>query len=54
MKKLCLIIGVTAFGWIGWWIVNAKIGFITAYVLSIFAGMVGVYVGLRIYRDYLS
>ena len=53
MKKLCLIIGVTAFGWIGWWI-GAKIGFITAYVLSIFAGMVGVYVGLRIYRDYLS
>jgi hypothetical protein len=53
MKKLCIIIGITVFGWIGWWI-GAKIGFTTAYVLSILASMAGVYVGWRVYRDYLT
>ncbi len=53
MKKLCIIIGITVFGWIGWWI-GAKIGFMTAYMVSILGSMLGVYVGLRIYRDYLS
>jgi len=53
MKKLCIILGMTVFGWIGWWI-GAKIGFMTAYVLSIVAGMAGVYVGWRIYRGYLE
>ena len=33
---------------------GAKIGFMTAYMLSILGSMVGVYIGLRIYRDYLS
>jgi len=53
MKKLCIIIGIIVFGWIGWWI-GAKIGFVTAYVLSTLGSMAGVYVGWRIYRDYLG
>jgi hypothetical protein len=53
MKKLCIILGMTVFGWIGWWI-GAKIGFMTAYILSTLASMAGVYVGWRIYRDYLA
>jgi hypothetical protein len=53
MKKLCIIVGIIVFGWIGWWI-GAKIGFATAYILSTLASMVGVYVGWRVYRDYLS
>jgi hypothetical protein len=53
MKKLCIIVGIIVFGWIGWWI-GAKIGFTTAYILSTLASMAGVYAGWRIYRDYLS
>jgi hypothetical protein len=53
MKKLCIIIGIIVFGWIGWWI-GAKIGVMTAYVLSALGSMAGVYVGWRIYRDYLG
>jgi hypothetical protein len=53
MKKLCIIIGIVVFGWIGWWI-GAKIGFMTAYAVSTLGSMAGVYVGWRIYRDYLG
>jgi hypothetical protein len=52
MKKLCIFLGMIVFGWIGWWI-GAKIGLTTAYVLSTLASMAGVYIGWRIYRDYL-
>lgn len=52
MKKLCIILSMTVFGWIGWWI-GAKIGFTTAYILSSLASIVGIYIGWRIYRDYL-
>jgi hypothetical protein len=53
MKKFCIILGMTVFGWIGWWF-GVKIGFTTAYVLSTLAGMAGIYVGWRVCRDYLS
>jgi hypothetical protein len=53
MKKLCIIIGIIVIGWIGWGI-GAKIGFMTVSVLSTLGSMAGVYVGLRIYRDYLA
>jgi hypothetical protein len=53
MKKLCIIVGIIVFGWIGWWI-GAKIGFITGYVVSTLASMLEVYVGWRVYRDYLT
>jgi hypothetical protein len=53
MKRICIILGIVVFGWIGWWI-GAKIGFMTAYVLSTLGSMAGVYVGWRIYRDYLG
>ncbi len=51
MKKLCIFLGMTVFGWLGWW-AGAKIGLVTAYVLSGIASMVGVYAGWRINRDY--
>lgn len=53
MKRICIILGIVVFGWIGWWI-GAKVGFMTAYVLSTLGSMAGVYVGWRIYRDYLG
>jgi hypothetical protein len=41
------------FGWIGWWI-GGKFGFTTALIVSTLASFVGVYVGWRINRYYLS
>jgi len=53
MNKLCIFVGMTVLGWIGWWIGN-RIGFMTGFVLSCIGSLAGVYVGWRIYRDYLS
>jgi hypothetical protein len=53
MNKLLIFLGMTVFGWIGWWI-GDKFGFMTAFILSGLASMVGVYVGWRINRDYFE
>jgi hypothetical protein len=53
MNKLCIFIGMTVLGWIGWWI-GDTIGIMTAFVLSTIGSLVGVYVGWRINRDYLG
>jgi len=53
MNKLCIFIGMTIFGWLGWWL-GEQFGFTTAFILSGLGSMVGVYVGWRINRDYLS
>lgn len=52
MRKLCIFIGMTVLGWIGWWL-GAKVGFVTGFALSGIGSMAGVYVGWRIHRDYL-
>jgi hypothetical protein len=51
MKKLLIMIGVTVFGTIGWWL-GDFIGTMTAYLLSAAGSMFGVYVAWRIHRDY--
>jgi len=54
MNRLCIFIGMVVFGWIGWWI-GSKLGdFMTAYWISSLGSIVGVYVGWRTNRDYLS
>ena len=53
MQRLCMFIGMTVLGWIGWWI-GAKLGLTTGFVLSGIGTVAGVYVGWRINRDYLS
>lgn len=53
MNKLCIFVAMTLLGWVGWWI-GSYIGFMTAYIVSGVGSMLGVYVGWRIHRDYLS
>jgi hypothetical protein len=53
MNKFCIFVGMTVFGLIRWWI-GDRIGFMTGFVLSGIGSIVGVYVGWRINRDYLS
>lgn len=54
MSRLCIFIGMTIFGWAGWWLGNHFFGLTTGFVLSWIGSIVGVYVGWRINRDYLS
>jgi hypothetical protein len=53
MNKLCIFIGMTVLGWIGWWI-GARFGFMTGIVVSGIGNIVGVYVGWRINHDYFE
>jgi len=53
MNKLCIFMGMTVFGWIGWW-VGGQFGFLTAFIVSGIGSMAGVYIGWRINRDYLG
>jgi len=51
MNKLCIFIGMSALGWVGWWI-GSLMGDMTGYVLSSLGSLLGVYVGWRINRDF--
>ena len=53
MNRLCIFIGVTVLGWVGWSI-GARVGFMTAYILGGIGSIVGVDVGWRINRGFLS
>jgi len=53
MNKLCIFIGMSALGWVGWWL-GEKIGIMTAFVVSGIASMAGAYAGWRINRDYFQ
>lgn len=53
MKKLVLLLSITLFSWLGW-ILGDGFGLMTAYFTSVAGSLVGVYVGCRINRDYLS
>lgn len=47
MKKLFMLICITIFGWIGWWL-GAKIGIMTGYIFSVIGAMAGVFVAARL------
>lgn len=51
MKKLFILIGTTAGSGIGWWIGN-KVGFMTAFALSMVGTGLGMYYGIRFAREY--
>jgi hypothetical protein len=53
MKKLILLISITIFGWIGWWL-GDHIGIMTAYWVGFVGSLAGVYVGVRINQNYLN
>lgn len=52
MKGLCILVSAVVLGWVGWWLGGA-FSLMTRYLLSSVASMAGVYVGWRIYREYL-
>jgi len=53
MNKLCILVGVTVLGWVGW-LIGAYFGFMTGYIVSGIGSLLGVYVGWRVNRDFFS
>jgi len=53
MNKLCIFIGMTVLGSVGWWL-GAKIGLMSGFFLSGIGSLVGVYLGWRINRDHFG
>jgi hypothetical protein len=53
MKKISIFVAMTLLGWVGWW-AGSRFGIMTAYIFSGVGSLLGVYVGWRIGRDYLS
>jgi hypothetical protein len=53
MKKIVLFLSITLLSGIGWEL-GDHFGLMTAYFTSVVGSLVGVYVGCRINRDYLS
>jgi hypothetical protein len=54
MNRLCIFMGMLIFGSLGWWIGSKFGGFFTAYFSGTIGSIIGVYIGWRINRDYLS
>jgi len=53
VNRLCIFVGMILGSWIGWWL-GDRWGLMTAFLFSSVGSIVGVYLGWRINRDYLS
>lgn len=53
MNKLCIFVGMVIVGYLGWWL-GKKMGMVYAFALGSFGNLLGIYVGWKINRDYLS
>ena len=54
MNKLCVLVGMTIGGYLGWWLGGGFDNLYSAFALSALGNFVGIYFGLRVNRDYLS
>ena len=53
MKKILIIIWISIGSWIGWWI-GDHAGIMTAYLLSVAGGAVGLYFGRKFMMNYME
>ena len=51
LSKMLNFIGATIGGSIGWW-AGERVGFMTAFVLSIIGTGIGIYAGHRVAKNY--
>ena len=53
MNKLCIFVGMTVLGAVGWWL-GEPLGVMPAWLFSGIGSVAGVYLGWRIARDYFG
>ena len=53
MKKIVLLASITIFSWVGW-LLGDRFGIMTAYLLSFAGSLIGVYLGVKVNRNYLE
>jgi putative Mn2+ efflux pump MntP len=53
MKKIVLLTSITIFSWAGW-MLGDRFGVMTAYMISFAGSLVGVYLGVKVNRNYLE
>jgi len=53
MSNLLAFVGATIGGGIGWWL-GEQVGLMTAFFLGVIGTAMGVYLGRRLAREYLS
>jgi hypothetical protein len=51
MRKLMGFVGSTIGGYVGWW-AGSGMGFMTAFMLSMLGTGVGLYLAIRVAREY--
>jgi len=51
--KLCIFVGVNAGGYVGW-VLGEHNGLMTAFLVSSLGSLIGVYLGWKVAREYLS
>jgi hypothetical protein len=50
MKKLLAFVGATLGGYVGWWL-GARVGIVTAFMVSMVGTGIGMYYGARVARE---
>jgi len=50
MRRLCILVGMTVFGSVGWWL-GERVGFMTAFLVSGLGSFFGIYVGWKLARS---
>ncbi len=53
MRKIVMMVSVTLFSWLGWWL-GEDIGLMTAFMLSSVASLFGVVVGWWVNTNWLA
>ncbi|MCI0331238.1 MAG: hypothetical protein L0196_09930 [candidate division Zixibacteria bacterium] len=53
MRWLFGSLGAFIVGWLGWWL-GAKVNLVTAFIVSMVGTGVGLYLGRKLFQDYLG
>ena len=53
MKKAVLLTSILVFSWFGWTL-GDRFGIMTAYLMSFAGSLIGVYIGVKVKRNYLE
>lgn len=53
MAKILNLCGMCVGGWLGW-VIGARVGFFTAFIVSVVGSAAGLYAAIRVTRHFLA